>query len=134
MDKTKVMAKFSILGDEFEPDKITEILAIQPSTTWKKGEPIPNRVHRRIETSWSIDTGYEESYDTNDQVEKLCEVLKGKAEVLKQLKNDLGVKLLFGIVVTIENEETPAMGLSRDFTKLLHDMGAEVYIDLYKYS
>lgn len=122
---------FSIWGDVFEPDRITEILAIQPNRTWKKGDPIPKPVYRRNETSWRIETGYEKSYDINDQLYKLYEVLQEKVEALHRIKNDFGVSLQFMVVVKVRNEEKPAIHFQGDFIKLLHDMGADVDIDYY---
>ena len=69
MDKTKVMAYFSAFGDEFPLEEVTNILAIEPTETYKKGDIIErtnnpnlvstsNKIRRRKETDWTLSTGY----------------------------------------------------------------------------
>lgn len=38
LSSTNVMVEFRILGDSFDPDYITDCLAVVPSISWKKGD------------------------------------------------------------------------------------------------
>jgi hypothetical protein len=60
LDKTKVMVYFSVYGDVFPIDRVTEILEIEPKKTYKKGNTIvrpfnqkvtSGKTHYRLETN-----------------------------------------------------------------------------------
>lgn len=128
------MVRFSIYGDDFHPSFATEKLELEPTETHLKGEPTKNGKNIWKETSWSIRTGYEDSNDINEQLEKIMLLLNGKKDKLVELKNNLCVEMLFMIVVKIENNETPAMYFKKSFIHFLSSIDAEVGFDVYVYS
>lgn len=135
MNKTNVMVEFTIVGDEFDPHLITEKLKIKPTQYWIKGEQVRGRNEKikRKETSWIISTGYEESLDINEQLEKIVELIKDKKTILKKLEMESNLEYIFGIVVNVENNEKPAMYFNRKFIEFANNINAEFYIDLYVY-
>lgn len=137
MDVTKVMAYFSMIGDQFPLDRVTRDLAIEPTETFVKGEIIENRgpatvkARRRLETDWTLSTGYQKSFDINDQLQPLLALLEGKEKDLIRLKNEYNISYLFSIVIEVENNETPAMYLEKEFIDFASAIGAEIAFDLY---
>ncbi|MFD9628989.1 MULTISPECIES: DUF4279 domain-containing protein [Peribacillus] len=137
------MAYFSVFGDEFPLEVVTDILGIEPTKTYKKGDIIekinnPNlvstKIRRRKETVWTLSTGYQESYDINNQLNTILKSLEGKTKELKQLKEKYSLEFLFMIVIQVENDEKPAMYLQKniiDFSSLIQ---AEIHFDLYIFS
>ena len=134
MGKTSVMVEFSICGENFEPDYITKQLNIIPCETYLKGDLVKNGKIVRKETSWSISTDYEDSYDINEQLEKISDLLNRKTETLLKLKQELSVDILFMITVKIKNNETPAMYLKKPFIHFLSILDAEIGFDVYVYN
>lgn len=134
MDKTSVMVRFSIYGDNFNPSIITKGLELMPTETHIKGERKKNGKSTWKDTSWSINTGYENSHDINEQLEKVTLLLKGRVDKLIELKDSLCVSMLFMIIVKIENNETPAMYFKKPFIHFLSRIDAEVGFDVYVYS
>ncbi len=134
MDKTTVMIEFSIYGDNFEPDYITNHLGIRPSETYLKGELIRNGRIARKETAWTLSTGYEVSTDINVQLKKLMLLIENKLDKLETLKDKIHINMLFMVVVKIENKEAPAMYLEKPFIDFLGKLEAEVGFDIYIYS
>ncbi|ULO08552.1 DUF4279 domain-containing protein [Paenibacillus sp. 19GGS1-52] len=130
MDKTNVKVEFSIFGDGFDPNIITDTLLITPTRTWLKGDYIRRDLFRK-ETCWELATEYEESFDINDQIDKLKNLIQNrKDEVVKLVRqNNLECKL--EVVINIENNEKPAMYLNKETIKFVHDIGAEIDFDLY---
>ena len=63
MDKTKVRAEFSICGDSFDLNKVTKKLNLEPTATTVKGVIPEGGKRPSRETSWTISTEKEESYD-----------------------------------------------------------------------
>lgn len=133
MKVTNIKAEFLILSDDFLPDDITEKLSIEPSFKWKVGEKINSEKHNRVYKSsgWEISTGYEESLDINEQLNKILYKIHSCHEVLAQLCLVENIECRFCIVVKIENGQTPAMILSRELIKFASEINAEIEFDLY---
>src|SRR5690606_21184530 len=136
------MAYFSVIGDHFQPEKITEELAIQPTETYVKGDIIEQTraanspgIRRRIGTACTLSTGYQESIiDINDQLQPLLRSLEGKQPDLIRLKEEYELTYLFMIVIEIENNDKPAMYLKKDVISFASAIDAEIHFDLYIYS
>ena len=131
MDKTNVKVKFDIIGEKFLPDDITEKLSLKPSEHWMKGDKIKNKNIERKETCWTLSTEYEESYDINDQLKKIVDLLKPKKEVLVNLKNAFSLDYIFNIVINVENNEKPAIYLDSETVEFAGEIKAEFGFDLY---
>ncbi|MFC3343425.1 DUF4279 domain-containing protein [Paenibacillus abyssi] len=137
------MAYFSIFGDDFPLDKVTQILNIEPTRSYKKGEVIvrpkndnviiTTTIYRK-ETDWELSTGYQESTDINDQLYLLLDTLENKVSELIRIKDEYKVSFTFMIVINIENNETPAMCLEQRFISFVHTINAGVDFDLYIFS
>ncbi|MGN5651422.1 DUF4279 domain-containing protein [Bacillus sp. Brlt_9] len=134
------MAYFSVTGDIFPVEAITEALSIKPTRTYKKGDVVarrdnPNLVSTktlyRKETDWILSTGYQESYDINNQLHIILKSLEGKAEQLKHLKKKYSLEFLFMIVIQVENNESPAMYLQKEIINFASLIQAEIHFDLY---
>ncbi|MED0875554.1 DUF4279 domain-containing protein [Bacillus mobilis] len=134
------MAYFSVTGDVFPVEAITDALSIEPTRTYKKGDVVarhdnPNLVSTKIiyrkETDWTLSTGYQESYDINNQLHVILKSLEGKTEQLKQLKEKYDLQFLFMVVIQVENNESPAMYLQKDIIDLASFIQAEIHFDLY---
>lgn len=137
------MAYFSVFGDEFPLEVVTDILGIEPTKTYKKGDIIekinnPNlvstKIRRRKETDWTLSTGYQESYDINNQLNTILKSLEGKTKELKQLKEKYSLEFLFMIVIQVENDEKPAMYLQKNIVDFASLIQAEIHFDLYIFS
>ncbi|WP_242263212.1 DUF4279 domain-containing protein [Bacillus cereus group sp. BfR-BA-01511] len=134
------MAYFSATADIFPVEAITDALSIEPTRTYKKGDVVakrdnPNLVSTkklyRKETDWTLSTGYQQSYDINNQLHVIVKSLGEKTEQLKHLKNKYDLQFLFMIVIQVENNESPAMYLQKDIIDFASSIQAEIHFDLY---
>ncbi|PFO67522.1 hypothetical protein COJ86_20915 [Bacillus cereus] len=134
------MAYFSATGDIFPLEAITGTLSIEPTRTYKKGDVVarrdnPNLVFTknlyRKETDWTLSTGYQESYDINNQLHVILKSLEEKTEQLKQLKKKYDLEFLFMVVIQVENNESPAMYLQKEIINFASSIQAEIHFDLY---
>jgi hypothetical protein len=57
---TNIKLIFSIFGDYFIPEEVTNIIGIAPTSVWRMGDPIPNLNNKffRKETCWEYTQGY----------------------------------------------------------------------------
>ncbi|MDD8001484.1 DUF4279 domain-containing protein [Bacillus cereus] len=134
------MAYFSATADIFPVEAITDALSIEPTRTYKKGDVVakrdnPNLVSTkklyRKETDWTLSTGYQQSYDINNQLYVILKSLEGKTEQLKHLKKKYGLEFLFMIVIQVENNESSAMYLQKDIIDFASSIQAEIHFALY---
>ena len=131
MKNTNVKVEFRVIGDDFEPEMITKKLAINPNYVWKVGDTINNKNFKRKYSCWSISTGYEESLDINEQLNKILLKIFDKKDVLKEIKELLAVEYRLDIIINIEGNEKPAIYLESETIEFANDIKAEFDFDLY---
>jgi hypothetical protein len=140
LDKTQVMVYFSLYGDEFPIDYVTETLEIEPTKTYKKGDTIvrtfnqkvtSTKTHYRLETAWELSTGYQESFDVKEQLDHILGLLKNKAALINQLKTEYELECHFSIVIIMENGYTPGLHIDNEQIEFANSIKAEFDIDLY---
>lgn len=140
VDKTTVIVYFSIYGDEFPVNDVTQLLSIKPTESYNKGDIIARKindnlisstVHYRKETAWVLSSGYQESYDVKEQLDQVLEPLKSKTEIINQLKTKYKLECLLSIVIKIENGRTPGLHFDNEQLGFANSIKAEFDIDLY---
>lgn len=127
--KTNVNVEFNIVGDYFNPDVVTQILNLEPTDSYIKGDK--GRYTTRKETCWSIETGYYESFDISQQINLMLKTISEKKEILKKLRTQLDVEYLFMIVIKIEDNRGPAMIFESPIIEFANYIGAEIHVDYY---
>ncbi|CAN7367241.1 DUF4279 domain-containing protein [Paenibacillus sp. LjRoot153] len=137
------MAYFSIFGDSFPVNEVTQLLGIEPSESYSIGDVIvgpkndnliSSIIHYRKESSWELSSDYQESYDINDQLYYLLDALESKVVELNKIRDEYNVSFKFMVVIKIENNEKPAMYLHHRFISFAYSINADVDFDLYIYS
>lgn len=131
MEKTNIMAEFIITGDYFEPKLVTEQIGIEPSGTYIKGEKIDDRDLYRKETCWFLETDYQESFDVNQQLNYLLNLLEPHIEKLKTLRMKHNLNFLFSFSIRVMNNESPAISIEQKAISITYDLKAEFDFDLY---
>lgn len=130
MEKTNIKVEFILMGAEFIPENATNRLNIKPHSVKKRGELLKNGNERSV-SSWIIETSYQESLDINEQINEIYQKIKDKRNILVDLYKSGLVESRFCIVIKIENGQTPAMTLNREFIDFVHAIGAEIEFDTY---
>jgi len=127
----KVKITFFLSGEDLDPDIITIGTKINPTSSWRKGDSIANRNELvRKEGRWEISTGYQESLDVGLQLNLIYEmIVKSKSDFVGLIEtHKLHGK--FDIVVKM-TADTPAFFLGKEFLNLVHDLRADIEVDLY---
>ena len=134
MEKTMVMAEFSVSGDNFKPTDVTRELKLVPTKCWEEGDITGISKLPKRHTYWEINMGYEESNDIDKQMQKLFNVLKEKTAALKRIKLEFKIEFTTCIVIKVENGEVPAMHIDPYFINFAHEIGAGIEFDFYYFS
>jgi hypothetical protein len=134
----EIYAYFSIYGDNFQPESITNILNIAPTESHMKNEVIPPRENlvrtkkiRYKETDWCLKADKIETADINESLKELTGELFAKAKELQSIRKKYDVKMLFMFVIYAQKDEMPAIYFLEDFTKFVGCIGAEIGFDIY---
>ncbi|MFD2614155.1 DUF4279 domain-containing protein [Paenibacillus gansuensis] len=137
------MAYFSNFRDSFPVNEVTQLLGIEPTESYNIGDIIirpkndnvtSSTTHYRKETAWELSSGYQESYDINDQLYYLLDILESKVSELNKIKDEYNVSYKFNVVIKVENNEKPAMYLERRFISFAYSTNADIDFDLYIFS
>ena len=96
----------------------------------EKGEKLKNgRIRENI--SWVLIQELEESYDITILLNKLMGLIKGKEDVLREIKEIyLGI-IIVSVIIEIENNEVPGILIEEGVSVLMARIGAEIDIDIY---
>ena len=130
MDKTTISTHFTLSGDDFDIEYVSEALAILPNYTRSKDEVLKNG-RKFGHTEWGIETEYDISLDVEEQFEKVYSIISEKVEILERLRVECNAEWSILFVIKIENGETPAMHLSKKIVKFAATIDAEIDFDVY---
>ena len=131
MAKTTVSAYFTLTGEDFDVDYVTQVLGIQPTYLRDKNEVLGNgRLFGH--TEWGTNTQLEESKDIEIQVDKVIAPYLDKVDLLNMVQVKCNAEWSFGIVVYSREDGAPAMGFSKEQLKFFASIEAKhVDIDFY---
>lgn len=123
---TSILVKLTVAAEELDHDALTAQLGKQPTQLWHKGDAIGKSVLRRQDDGWVFAQGPVESFELEDDLLSLFKAFDHA--VLRAVGAEYELEV--GCVVTIEARETPVINLSVETLQLLHEMHAELDIDL----
>ncbi|MGE6492707.1 DUF4279 domain-containing protein [Exiguobacterium sp. NPDC077395] len=130
--KSEVNVYFKLVGDDFSIDEVTRLLDLTPTEFYKLGEIREPSKRPSTFTAWMIGTGYQPSFDVNDQLKQIIKTLNGKELILDQLYQTYeNLQAKFVIVIVIEDGQAPALVIDTDTIQFAHRIRAEFDIDLY---
>ena len=123
--------ELSIVGDDFDIELVSKELDIEPTEIKKKGELLPNKKNRNIETSWSFMTGIEKSLDVRIQLCKLMDIFYKKIDKLKEICLYFNTKVFVSILIIVKNQQTPSLHFGKEEILFFNEINAELDIDIY---
>ncbi|WP_137789198.1 DUF4279 domain-containing protein [Bacillus sp. E(2018)] len=131
MNETQVKVYFTLYGEAFPIDEVSQRLNILPTNSYKKGELISaNSSLRRKETSWDYGTDYQYSLDVNEQLQQVMNPLRDKCSIINELQAEFGLASIIYIVIRMVNGQAPALYLKKDILTFASNIEAEIEVDL----
>ena len=135
MTSNKGRAYFGLVGYHFNPDDITKILGIEPTTTNSAGTH--GGLDKPVISSWELSTEVVtdnvDVYDLTDIILKKLEPIKDK---ILQVADSHNVSPRIGVELTLSIDKgasTPEVGFGARTTRFATDIGAFLNVD-YKLS
>ncbi|WP_299456175.1 DUF4279 domain-containing protein [uncultured Microscilla sp.] len=128
-----IRLELAIFGDSFDPNELTSLITIKPTTTYLKEEVVKeyNKTIQRKETSWSYSIQPLETLYFEEYTNKLIDKFESKVASIKGFlsKNNLKMKLF--VVLEISGDQTPAFYLNNRFLKFVNNLEGEIDVDIY---
>lgn len=134
MASNKGRAYFALYGYHFNPDDITRLLGIEPTSINAAGAY--SGLDKPVISSWELSTGTVTSDESEVDIYKLTEDILKQLEPIKDKiievckSHNLSPRL--GIVLTLsvdKNESSPDVGFGARIIRFLADIGAFINVD-----
>lgn len=130
--KPKVKVGFYLSGDDVDFHILTEEIGIVPTKVRKKADWPQVSISMGIaKDSWLLETQKEECKVISNQLDKMCEMLFPKVDVIRTLIQKYKLESSVTIVVEMEAGNGPEFVLSKDHVAFLALINAEIGFDLY---
>jgi hypothetical protein len=121
----------------FSPEEVTSRMGIQPSLTFRKGEPrqhqspLNARIARHSRDVWLYRVGPEESLDIRPLLESLKRDIVTSPGEIKAICADLNLEVLVMVgVVAPEEASWPICFFPKGFLAWVAEIGASIDVDL----
>ncbi len=140
MASNKGRAYFSLSGYHFNPDDITRLLGVEPTSTNSAG--CRSGMDKPAISSWEISTATITTDDGTEEVDlyKMTEIIFKQLEPIKEKIIEIckshNLSARFGVVITLsidKGDTCPDVGFGGRLVKFLADIGAFIDVD-YKLS
>ena len=126
---------FAFDGEDFNPDGITELLGIKPTTIRRKGELASNKVTKF--DSWQLSTKniINEIIDVDNLATQIIGKLRTKSDIINEIRSKFNASTRLEVVLTITTDDsqiTPDINFEVDNISFLAKVGAYIDIDTYR--
>lgn len=122
---------FALYGGDFDPDEVSRLVGIEPTSTRHKGEPRPKH------SSWKVSSGKVENdiIDVYEMSSTLVSRLQPYAEKIATVKQHMKLEAVLAVVLRITTDDsisTPAIGFESEVISFLNAVGASIDVDTYR--
>ena len=127
---------FSLVGESFNPEKITDKLAILPTESWQTGDKGKYKKELTF-SSWKLSTEKGSEYlDIDKLVNEIIHKLKEKIDIINELKHKYQLDSVLQIVLDIDlnpDQSTPFLGHDLETIDFLFKTQTKMDIDIYRF-
>ncbi|AGZ38507.1 DUF4279 domain-containing protein [Actinoplanes friuliensis] len=86
----------------FEPDEVTRLLGLDPTATWRRGDPHPQFPAPRRFSGWNYEQPARVTYATEDVVTAMLDAVEPHAEGLVNACKTLGMRAAIMVVIEMQ--------------------------------
>ena len=126
---------FSLRGNDFNPDSLTELIGVAPTNIIYEGTKLKNTTRKF--SSWELSTDeicseVIDVYDLSDEIVK--QLISKKDQILDEVQKHNLTPCLQVVLWISTNDEisTPAIGFNPDTLKFISDIGGYIDVDTYR--
>jgi hypothetical protein len=115
--------------DDFNPSELTQILQIEPTLAYHKGDMIFDNLYRK-ETCWRLETPRIITFEFEQVFQLLMDILKDKTEILKKYMVENSLSIIIYPVIVVSNN-MPSILITKEIAEILLMLNATIEFDMY---
>lgn len=127
-----IQAHFTLIGEVFDTQLVTEKTGIVPSWIRQKDELLRDGCFFG-HTEWGIETKIFSTDDIFPVIEQLSSIITVKPDTLKELANECNAEWTILFDIDIYNKDAPAIYFPPKFIELCGKISAKIGFDTYIY-
>lgn len=125
----KISVSFELKGSELEPEKITALLGIIPTKTWRVNDLVhPKAGVRRKSNGWSLKSKLDKSAELDEHIKSIFEQLQPSWQSLVEICQQYDAII---DCVAYGYKQIPAICLDKDIVRKTAELNAEIDVDIY---
>jgi len=124
----EIKVRYLLAGFEVEPEEITKVLDLSPSTVWRGGDAIAGTARKYKENGWLLQAPATRGEGIASQLSALLDLLESRGDKLKGIVSHCYSE--FSCVI-YANEYVPEIHLEAEIVQRIGRLGAAIDIDLY---
>jgi uncharacterized protein DUF4279 len=127
---TTLRSSLVLVGSEMDPDEVTRRTGLQPSRTWRRGEPIQQTLLQREHSGWVLEIPEEVSLDLGEQVKRLLDRFWPQAAAIAGARRECGIEIEIACEVYVRGQ-TPSIHFDQLTLARIVELGAEIDVDIH---
>jgi hypothetical protein len=122
---------FRFYGENFDPDEVTRRLGIEPTNSFRPGDPLTKSGHgERRSPGWIMHVG-RSTFEIDDVLPEFRQRLDVSPHTVRKLCSDLNLNLVIICGVGLGGAEAaPGLYFPTEFLKWVTEMGADLNVDI----
>lgn len=133
----EISVAFTLTGFDFDPEEITKLLKISPTTTWRLGDLIGKSILRCKHNGWrlnselenSLDSELENSIDLDNHIKYLLNKLQPSWQTLVEICYQYDAEI--SCVIYSCEAQGPAIHFDKEIIRCVAELNAEIDVDYY---
>ncbi len=125
----KISAAFTLTGFDSDPEEITKILGILPTTTWKTGDLIGKSILRRKHNGWVLKSQLEKTAYLESHIKDVLARLQPSWQKLVELCSKYYSEI--SCVIYSVEAQGEAIHFDKEILKSVFELNAEIDVDYY---
>jgi len=125
----EISVLFELRGSELEPEKITALLGIIPTKTWRVNDLVhPKAGVRRKSNGWSLKSQLDQSADLDEHIKSIFEELQPSWQSLVEICKQYDAMISCTVY---RYKLTPSIYFDKDIVRKTAELNAQIDVDLY---
>jgi hypothetical protein len=131
--KNEIQVDLRIMEFPFHPDQITEMVGVQPTEIWLKGQRTLGSIGALLkENGWGLSSNCDRHAEFGEHIQSLIGQITPYIERFAQVSNQYYTELSCAVYIYYNNDEsTPWLGFTKEEMRFFDQIGAAVDFDLY---
>lgn len=126
----EIIVALRLIGTSVDADKISKIIGLTPTETWKKGElRVPGASVRHQDNGWAIEVRSKAILDVDQMFKKLWEKIKSEEKniikVIKTLKVEAGIF----VIIYAQEGKIPPIFIPATYVQKFATLNTSIDID-----